>query len=229
VKKAVLLSIRSMFILALALSAGFLVAHFGQRTPWFKQHLYRQLVAGDAEKKLQAASLLAEVGGERQLLKALQSESEEISTTARRALEHSWFSAAGNHAYTLMESAYKAADERRYEEALKQLDGIIAQYPDFAEALNRRASVLWQLGEFKKSLADCERAVALNPNHFGAWQGLGVCHLQLGDFAAACRSLRTALKIDPHDVTARRCLQRCEDLLRVSPSGRRATQPAELL
>jgi len=206
-----------------------LLSHVAQRTPWFKQHLYHRLLAGDTEQKLQAAGLLARVGGEPQLLQALRASNEDVHQTARRALEHLWFSAAGSEALAMLDSAYRATDEKRYDDALNLLDEIVARYPSYAEAWNRRGAVLWQLGNYQRSLNDCQRAVALNPNHYGAWQGLGVCHLQLGDFAAACRSLHTALRIDPHDQTTRRCLEKCEELLRLSPGGRSAINPSELL
>jgi tetratricopeptide (TPR) repeat protein len=205
------------------------VSHIGQRTSWFKHHLYHRLVSGHATQQVQAASLLATLGGEKELLQALRSDDESVRQVARRALEHIWFSAAGREAYALMETAYAAAEEQRYPEALKLLDEIIARYPGYAEAWNRRGAVLWQLGEYEKSLRDCQRAIAINPNHYGAWQGLGVSHLQLGEVAQACDSLRTALKLDPHDQTAQRCLKRCEELLRKPQSSRRPVNPPDLL
>ena len=73
---------------------------------------------------------------------------------------------------------------------------------------------MWQLGEYEKSRRDCERALSLNPNHYGAWQGLGVSQLQLGELTEACRSLETALRIAPNDRVTKRCLRRIEELMR---------------
>ena len=73
-------------------------------------------------------------------------------------------------------------------------------------------------------MADCRRALALNPQHYGAWQGIGICHLNMGDVEEACRSLRSALKIIPHDPATRQSLRECEELLRTyspqEPDGR---------
>jgi tetratricopeptide (TPR) repeat protein len=229
VKAILRLALRWICVLTVAVSAGFLLSHLAQRTAWFKEHLYRRLVHGDDPQKVQAASLLGYLGGESQLMTALKSDDETVRKAARRALEHVWFSAAGSEAYALMESAYAVAEEKRYDEALQLLDQIVSRFPSYAEAWNRRGAVLWQLGEYQKSLRDCQRAIALNPNHYGAWQGLGVSHLQLGDLPPACASLRTALKLDPHDATAQRCLKKCEELLRQSQSIRRPPDAAELL
>jgi Tfp pilus assembly protein PilF len=69
----------------------------------------------------------------------------------------------------------------------------------------------------------------LNPNHYGAWQGIGVCQLQLGDVDGACRSLRLALKIAPYDADTRRSLEKCEELMRVLPRASDPRQRTDLL
>jgi len=221
-----MLLVRWLCILVVTFSAAFATMHFGRRTTWYKDYLYQQLLQGDARQRLHAASVLAQVGGEPHLLEALKSDNADVSTMARRALEHLWFSAAGDKAYELMDSAYQAAEKEEFKEALKILDQVTDRYPNYAEGWNRRAAVLWQMGRYKESMSDCERALELNPNHYGAWQGIGICHLQLGDVAEACRSLGCALKIAPHDETTRRSLQKCEDLMRsFQPENRsRSTQ-----
>jgi len=224
-----MLLVRWVCTVVLAFSAAFLVMHFGRRTAWYKDHLYHQLLAGNADQRLHAASVLAQVDGESQLLEALQSEEPEVNDLARRALEHLWFYAAGQEAYEMMESAYQAAETERFQEALRILDRLTAKFPRYAEGWNRRAAVLWQMGQYQNSKTDCERTLSLNPNHYGAWQGLGVCHMQLGQIAEACRSLRIALKIVPHDDATRQSLQKCEELLRTYPSASKSTRQSDLL
>lgn len=215
--------------MVLSFATAFAAMHFGRRTEWYKDHLYRLLVEGGERERLRAASVLAEVGGEAYLLKALKSEEAAVNLMARRALEHSWFNAAGQAAYEEMEVAYQAAEREEFKEALQILDRLTVKYPRYAEAWNRRAAVLWQLGQYEKSMRDCERALDLNPNHYGAWQGLGVCHIQLGDLSEACHALRLALKISPHDDSVRRSLQKCEELMRLLPPVSQSGQQTDLL
>jgi cytochrome c-type biogenesis protein CcmH/NrfG len=59
--------------------------------------------------------------------------------------------------------------------------------------------------------------LTINPNHYGAWQGLGIAQLQTGDLAAASQSLRMALRISPNDRVAQRCLKKVEELMRILP------------
>ena len=220
---------RWLYIFAVALSVGFLTVHFSRLTPWYKDHLYQQLLSGDADTRLTAATKLALVGAERQLLKGLKSENPDVYSMAQRGLEHLWFSAAGGKVYRMMEEACQAADREDFKEALRILNQVTSKHPKFAEGWNRRGAVLWQTGEFQKSISDCQRALALNPNHYGAQQGLGICHLQLGDVEEACRSLRHALKIAPHEESTRRSLQRCEAFLRKHSSDSRGGRGSVLL
>ena len=145
---------------------------------------------------------------------------EGVRVVARKALEFMWFNAAGEEAYHLTERAYKAAEKAEYKDALQLLNLLVEKFPTFAEGYNRRASVYWELGEYAKSIADSEQALKLNPNHYGAWQGIGVCRLKMGDVAEACRCLRAALKIVPYDSVTLQSLQRCEALLREKPASR---------
>ena len=109
------------------------------------------------------------------------------------------------------------------------LDQVVEKYPTFAEGWNRRASVYWQMGEYGKSIADSRQTLILNPNHYGAWQGIGICRLKTGDVAEACRCLRAALKIVPYDEATRNSLERCEGLLRRSPQPTGKSQPMDLI
>ena len=163
------------------------------------------------------------------MLRALKSDSAEVRDLARRALEYLWFNAAGEEAYQLTQSAFQASEKGDRAGALKILNRLVERYPKFAEGWNRRASVHWELGAYDKSIADSERALALNPNHYGAWQGIGVCRLKQGDVAEACRCLRAALRIAPHDRVTRDSLRRCEELLRTRPEPRRDTKPMDLI
>jgi Tfp pilus assembly protein PilF len=46
-------------------------------------------------------------------------------------------------------------------------------------------------------VADCERALELNPYHFGAQSGMGQCYMKMGKPRAALRAFRQALETNP--------------------------------
>ena len=74
---------------------------------------------------------------------------------------------------------------------------MVTKYPQFAEAYNQRAIVHFKLGEYKKAVADCESALALNPHHFGAQSGMGQCLQRMHKSRAALRAFRKALAVYP--------------------------------
>ncbi|HEU0010331.1 MAG TPA: tetratricopeptide repeat protein [Verrucomicrobiae bacterium] len=223
------LILRGVVIVGIAVTSAFLITSYLRQTDWFKEQMYRRLVNGAAEKKLHAASVLADVGGEEQLLRALKSEDPATSEAARRAVEYVWFNAAGREAFERMQAAYHAEEQEDYAQAIKILDELVAKFPRFAEAWNRRGSVHWQLGQYDQSMADCRRALKLNPHHYGALQGQGVCFLKKGDLLEACKALRAALKIAPHDEATRRTLRKCEELLRACPPAGQPRQSSDLI
>jgi tetratricopeptide (TPR) repeat protein len=199
-----------------------------QRSTWHKNRLYAKLLSGNPEQQLVAASALVYLRAQDPLLQALQSENVSTRDIAQRALEHLWFTSSGGQVYQLMQKAYRLAENDKPQEALAVLQEVIQKYPRYAEAYNRRASVYWQLGEVKKSMADSERAVTLNPAHYGAWQGLAMGHRQKGNFSAACRCLRMALKLIPHDRATREALRRCEEASRSYPLPARQDRSCDL-
>ena len=83
------------------------------------------------------------------------------------------------------------------QKALTGLDGFVTKAPHFAELYNQRAIILYRLGDYPRSIADCERALKLNPYHFGAFAGMGQCYMKLKRPRAALKAFRSALMINP--------------------------------
>ncbi|MDM9620233.1 hypothetical protein A6U87_26975 [Rhizobium sp. AC44/96] len=78
----------------------------------------------------------------------------------------------------LMQWADKAIQEKRTAAALDFLDQAIALKPNYAESWNRRATLNYANGNLRKSMADIERVLDLEPRHFGALSGMAAI---LGD------------------------------------------------
>ena len=92
----------------------------------------------------------------------------------------------------------RLARMRDREKALHGLDQLIKRAPSFAEAFNQRAVVAFSMKQFERSIADCEKALQLNPCHFGAQAGMAQCFLQMRKHKAALKAFRAALRINPH-------------------------------
>ncbi|WP_074069629.1 hypothetical protein [Rhizobium gallicum] len=109
----------------------------------------------------------------------------------------------------LMQWADKAIEEKRSPAALDFLDQAIALKPDYAESWNRRATLNYAMGNYRKSMSDIEHVLDLEPRHFGALSGLA-----------------TILNMSGNDQLT---LKAWERFLEVYPASRAAQQQANTL
>ncbi len=86
---------------------------------------------------------------------------------------------------------------RGAETTIELLDALIADYPDYAEGWNQRATMHYLMGDFEASIADCDRTLELEPRHFGALSGRALIYLQLGKRSLALRDIQAALALNP--------------------------------
>ena len=81
--------------------------------------------------------------------------------------------------------------------ALEVFDKLARKFPDWAEAHNKRATVLYLLGNARLSYKLCQTVVELKPHHFGAWNGMALCAAQMEKWQAALDAATEALRIQP--------------------------------
>jgi len=74
---------------------------------------------------------------------------------------------------------------------------IIIAKPEFAEAHNKRATANYLMQLYDESIKDCANTLKLNPFHFGAHSGKGLCHLALHQYEDALRCFEDALRVNP--------------------------------
>lgn len=86
----------------------------------------------------------------------------------------------------------------RFDEALGAFDELVALTPKFAEAWNRRATLLYLMGEHSASINDIKHTLVLEPRHFGALSGLGLIYLHSEQWDDAIGAFRKALEVNPH-------------------------------
>jgi len=131
-------------------------------------------------------------------------------------IEHSiweiWcqFDDGNEHINHLMERAALMVGQQRFEHALVLCNTVIELAPEFAEGWNRRATVRYLTGDIVGSITDIESTLELEPRHFGALSGLGLCFLAMDDLERAADTLRRTLKIHPYASGAKKNLMDIE-------------------
>ena len=102
---------------------------------------------------------------------------------------------SGKH---IMNEAIAAMAQKQYAAAEQRLDRLIAAYPDWAEAWNKRATLYFLQGRECESLSDVRRTLELEPRHFGAIAGFAQICIRNGDHRSAIIAMDVALQINPH-------------------------------
>lgn len=147
------------------------------------------------------------------LLLDLKNPDETVRNRATQELWRIWFEQKGAYGLELIGRSQVLLQAGEITQAEAVLTDLIKDQPDFAEAWNRRATLYYMQGQYQKSLADCQEVLRLNPSHFGALHGLGLCCAALGEFSAAVAAFRQALAIQPYALVNQKLLLECTALL----------------
>lgn len=117
----------------------------------------------------------------------------------------------------LLQRGQSALEEDDIPAALDHLTALTDHAPFFAEGFLLRARAWVKAGRFGPAMRDLERALALNPNHFGALTGVASILAETGDTAGAIRAYEAALAIHPHLEQVRQTLDRLRQDLAGTP------------
>ena len=108
-----------------------------------------------------------------------------------------WLEIADKDVAGILRDGMESMGRGKYDDALKAFDRVIEQAPDFAEGWNKRATLYYLMGDYKRSLEDIAKTLELEPRHFGALSGRGLVYVRLEDLSSALRAFEDALKVHP--------------------------------
>lgn len=112
-------------------------------------------------------------------------------------IRDSWFDSGSASIDAMMQWSQEAIEAKKYGVALDFLDRVTVLQPDYAEGWNRRATVHFLMNNYRKSMADIDRTLRLEPRHFGALSGMGSILKQSGRKELALDAYERALAIYP--------------------------------
>jgi tetratricopeptide (TPR) repeat protein len=109
-----------------------------------------------------------------------------------------WLESGDQNVDALMAIGVAALNDSDYAQAYRAFSRIVDLAPNFAEGWNKRATVLYLMGRYDDSMKDIAKTLALEPRHFGALSGLGLCNAQLTKEKEALDAFEKALAINPN-------------------------------
>ena len=210
------LSIRALVVLGALMLTAAAPAAFPER-PANRAQALAALAHADAATRAEAIVWLANFGGmdDAALLhERLHDESLFVRGFAEQGLWLLWSRSGDEGVDRLMARGVEDMQAGRYVESIATFSSAIRARPQFAEAWNKRATVLYLAGRYRESIADCDEVLKRNPKHFGALSGLGQIYVQLGELEQALEWYRRALAVNPNLIGVELSILQIEEQLK---------------
>ena len=165
---------------------------------------WAQEAAPKAEKRAGPAPSLPRTPAERDTVlsdlygQLAASDDETGAKSVAESIERVWLHSGSPTVDLLFGRAMQAVAGKDYSRALQFLDHVVEQAPDFTEGWSRRAFVQFQLGNVRPAIGDLRRALALDPSHFKALDGLAQVLRDIGEKRAALQVMRRLAEVHPY-------------------------------
>jgi tetratricopeptide (TPR) repeat protein len=159
------------------------------------------LQQGNTTERREAVGILARVADHRAtetLVAALRDDDALVRAGAEQALWSMWHRSGDPTIDARLQEGIAAMQQGAFQRAVDIFSEVIAKAPNFAEGYNKRATTYYLMQQFDKSIEDCERTLVLNPVHFGALSGAGLCYLGLRDLRQALSYFERAIAVNPN-------------------------------
>jgi tetratricopeptide (TPR) repeat protein len=180
-------------------------------------HALEVLRQGSVAEKLKALELLAKLADMQvmpALVEALHDDDRRVRVAAQNVMWTIWLRSGDDQIDAMMAEGVRHMEAERYPKAIEVFSQIIARAPKFAEGYNKRATVYYLMLDFEKSIADIHQTLALNPVHFGALSGMGLCYLGLVEPRQALEWFERAVAVNPNMDTIQSYIQQIREFLR---------------
>ena len=187
-------------LLTTLLAALALAAPAAGQTP-SREAALEALKSPDAAQRQRGAVGLARNGRTEDapaLIAALRDPDEDVRAIAEQAVWIVWSRSGDAEVDGLFAQGLEEMNGGRFDAGIDTFTRVIEKAPGFAEGWNKRATLYFITGDYRKSLADCDEVIKRNPNHFGALAGYGQIYLRLDEPERALEYFRRALEVNPN-------------------------------
>jgi tetratricopeptide (TPR) repeat protein len=132
------------------------------------------------------------------LLALLRDPEEQVRAAAEQGLWIVWSRSGKPEIDRLFGQGLDEMNAGRLDAGIATFTRVIELAPEFAEGWNKRATLHFLAGDYRKSLADCDEVIKRNPAHFGALAGYGQIYLRLDEPEKALEYFKRALAVNPN-------------------------------
>ena len=102
-----------------------------------------------------------------------------------------------NNLTKLLADGSSSMMNNKLDAAYDKFTEVIELDPNWAEAWNKRATVLYLMGKYELSQADIDKVLMIEKRHFGALTGQGLVQTALKNYQKAIESYIEAHKVHP--------------------------------
>ena len=166
-----------------------------------RQQALRDLTSADVEARRLAAAWMGELGTPAELpalFKTLRDQDDLVRALSENSIWQVWSRSGDPKVDGLFAVGVEQMNHGQGQAAIDTFTEIIRLKPDFAEGWNKRATVYFLIGEYDKSLRDCDEVVRRNPQHWGALSGYGQIYLHLDKPEQALAYFERAVAVNPN-------------------------------
>jgi tetratricopeptide (TPR) repeat protein len=166
-----------------------------------REQALRDLTSPDVEARRLATAWLGELATPADLpalFKQLRDPDDLVRALTENSIWQVWSRSGDTKVDALFSVGVEQMNQGQAQAAIDTFTDIIRLKPDFAEGWNKRATIYFLIGEYDKSLSDCDEVIKRNPQHWGALSGYGQIYVQLDKPEQALVYFQLALAVNPN-------------------------------
>ncbi len=150
-----------------------------------------------------------------QLFYELKINNKELAYSTEQKIWDLWSTHPTSRKLTLrLKEGSSLVRNNKLTKAIEIFTEVIENDPNWAEAWNKRATVLYMLGDYQGSQKDIDKVLELETRHFGALAGQGLVNIKLENYEKAIDSYKRAQEIYPAMQSPKIMIEQIEQLIK---------------
>ena len=114
---------------------------------------------------------------------------------------------------SILDEGSRLVQDQKLYKAIEVFTKAIELDPNWAEAWNKRATVLYMVGDYQESQNDIDKVLNLEQRHFGALAGQGLVNIKLKNYEKAIESYEKAQEIYPAMQSPKIMIKQIQELI----------------